>query len=427
MSLFGAMSTAVSGLSAQAAAFTNISDNTANSQTIGYKGVDTNFLDYLTASSATSNQGGSVVTTPDYTNEVQGTINQSDDPLAMAINGQGLFAVSQQNGNTGTGAVTFQAQQSYTRAGDFQLDKNGYLVNSANETLDGWAINPVTGTPNTSTLVPIQVPQTQLPPSATANVSLVANVPSTPTAASNLTSSVQVYDSTGNTHQLDTTWAQTGPNAWTLSLSSPDNQPAATIGSVNVTFNPNGTLATLSGATGSAVVGGSATSAAVTLSPTFNGTAQNISLNLGTFGAANGVTQYAGTDYNLESTSQDGAAAGSFTGVTTASTGIVTANYSNGQSLAIAQVPVITFADADALQSQSGQAFTQTTNSGVAIAQGQSQNSAGSLVIGSTEGSNVDIATELSKLIVAQQAYGANAKVIATANQLLQTTIDIKQ
>jgi flagellar hook protein FlgE len=174
-------------------------------------------------------------------------------------------------------------------------------------------------------------------------------------------------------------------------------------------------------------VGGSATDAAVTLSPTFAGTAQNISLNLGTFGAATGVTQYAGTDYNLESTSQDGAAAGSFTGATTASTGVVTANYSNGQSVAIAQVPVITFANADALQSQSGQAFTQTTNSGVAIAQGESQNSAGSLVIGSTEGSNVDIATELSKLIVAQQAYGANAKVIATANQLLQTTIDIKQ
>ena len=90
-------------------------------------------------------------------------------------------------------------------------------------------------------------------------------------------------------------------------------------------------------------------------------------------------------------------------------------------------MPVITFANEDALQSQSGQAFTATANSGVAIAQGQSQNSAGGLVIGSTEGSNVDIATELSKLIVAQQAYGANAKVIATANQLLQTTMDIKQ
>jgi flagellar hook protein FlgE len=427
MSLFGAMSTAISGLTAQSAAFTNISDNTANSQTIGYKGVDTNFLDYLTASSATANQSGSVLTTPGYTNEVQGTINQSDDPLAMAINGQGFFAVSQQTGTAGTGAATFQAQQSYTRAGDFQLDKNGYMVNSAGETLDGWSIDPSTGIANTSALTPIQVPQTQLQPIPTANVSLVANVPATPTAASNLTSSVQIYDAQGNTHQLDTTWAQTGANAWTLTLSSPDNQPAATIGSVNVTFNANGTLATLAGATGSVAVGGSATDAAVTLSPTFGGTAQNISLNLGTFGAATGVTQYAGTDYNLESTSQDGAAAGSFTGASTTSTGIVTANYSNGQSVAIAQVPVITFADADALQGQSGQAFTQTTNSGVAIAQGQSQNSAGSLVIGSTEGSNVDIATELSKLIVAQQAYGANAKVIATANQMLQTTIDIKQ
>jgi flagellar hook protein FlgE len=427
MSLFGAMSTALSGLTAQSAAFTNISNNTANSQTIGYKGVDTNFLDYLTASSATATQSGSVATTPDYTNEVQGTIDQSTDPLAMAINGQGFFAVSQQIGSASTGAVTFQAQQSYTRAGDFQLDKNGYMVNSAGETLDGWSINPATGTANTSALTPIQVPQTQLAPTPTANVSLVANVPATPTTTSNLTSSVQIYDAQGNAQQLDTTWAQTGTNAWTLTLSSPNNQPAAAIGSVNVTFNSNGTLATLAGATGSVAVGGSATDAAVTLSPTFGGTAQNISLNLGTFGAATSVTQYAGTDYDLESTSQDGSPAGTFTSASTSSTGLVSANYSNGQSVAIAQVPVITFANADALQSQSGQAYTQTTNSGVGIAQGASQNSAGGLVIGSTEGSNVDIATELSNLIVAQEAYGANAKVLATANQLLQTTIDIKQ
>ncbi|MEJ0046749.1 MAG: flagellar hook protein FlgE [Rhodospirillales bacterium] len=427
MSLFGAMSTAISGLSAQSAAFTNISDNTANSQTIGYKGVNTSFIDYLTASSATSNQSGSVVTRPDYTNEVQGSIDQSGDPLAMAINGQGLFAVSQQNGTTGTGVPTFQAQQSYTRAGDFQLDKNGYMVNSAGQTLDGWSINPATGTLNTSKLVPIQVNQGKLAPVPTANVSLVANVPSTPTASSILSSSVQVYDATGNTHQLDTTWAQTGTNSWTLSLSSPDNQPSAAIGTVNVAFNSNGTLASLSGATGAVAVGGSASAAAVTLAPTFGGAAQNISLNLGNFNTASGVTQYAGTDYNLENTSQDGAGAGSFTGVSTASTGVVSANYDNGQSVAIAQVPVITFADADALQSQSGQSFTATADSGVAIAQSQNQNGAGGLVIGSTEASNVDIATELSKLIVAQQAYGANAKVIATANQLLQTTMEIKQ
>jgi len=93
----------------------------------------------------------------------------------------------------------------------------------------------------------------------------------------------------------------------------------------------------------------------------------------------------------------------------------------------IAEVPIITFENPDALQRQNGQSFTTTTDSGVAISQTQNQNGAGSLVTGSVEASNVDIATQLSNLIVAQQAYGANAKVIATANQMLQTTLDIKQ
>jgi flagellar hook protein FlgE len=88
---------------------------------------------------------------------------------------------------------------------------------------------------------------------------------------------------------------------------------------------------------------------------------------------------------------------------------------------------LITFENPDALQRQNGQAFTETSQSGVAIAQSQNQNGAGTLVTGSVEASNVDIATQLSNLIVAQQAYGANAKVIATANQMLQTTLDIKQ
>ncbi len=94
MSLFGAMNTAISGLSAQSNAFGNISDNVANSQTIGYKRVDTSFIDYLTTSTAANNVPGSVVTRPDYVNNVQGTITQSDNPLGLAITGQGFFAVS---------------------------------------------------------------------------------------------------------------------------------------------------------------------------------------------------------------------------------------------------------------------------------------------------------------------------------------------
>jgi flagellar hook protein FlgE len=429
MSLFGAMSTAISGLNAQAAAFTNISDDTANSQTIGYKGVDTNFIDYLSSSSATENQSGSVVTTPSYQNEVQGTIQQSSDPLAMAIDGQGFFQVSEEAGATSTGTPTFSTQPYYSRAGDFQLNSTGYLVNSAGGYLNGWAVDPTTGVLNTSTMAPIQVQQTQFQPVATANVSLLANVPTTPGATSTLSSNVEVYDATGTGHQLSLGWTQNAgtANDWTLTLSSPDNQSGATIGSVNVQFNSNGTLGSLSNATGSLAVAGSSTDAAVSLTPTFNGNTQSINLNLGSFGGSNGVTQFAGTDFDLHSISQDGAAPGAFTGISTSNTGAINANYDNGRSVQIAQVPIITFENADALQRQNGQAFTTTAASGVPIAQNQNENGAGTLVTGSVESSNVDIATQLSSLIVAQQAYGANAKVIATANQMLQTTLDIKQ
>ena len=139
------------------------------------------------------------------------------------------------------------------------------------------------------------------------------------------------------------------------------------------------------------------------------------------------MTQFAGTNYSLYSISQNGSAPGSFTGISTSDTGAVTANYNNGQSVTVAQIPVITFADPNALQRQNGQAFTSTQQSGVAIAQNQDQNGAGTLVAGSIEQSNVDIATQLSALIVAQEAYGANAKVISTANEMLETTLQVKQ
>jgi flagellar hook protein FlgE len=113
MSLFGALSTAISGLNAQSAAFGNISDNVANSQTTGFKRVDTSFVDYLTTSTAKENEPGAVVAQPDYVNNVQGTFSQTDNPLGMAITGQGFFAVSQAT-SVVNGVPTFNTQQFVT-------------------------------------------------------------------------------------------------------------------------------------------------------------------------------------------------------------------------------------------------------------------------------------------------------------------------
>ena len=433
MSLFGALNTSVSGLSAQSSAFGNISDNVANSQTVGFKAVDTSFVDYLTTSTAQQNEPGAVITRPAYTNNVQGTITQSNDPLAMAITGQGFFAVSEQNGTVpGSTDPTFNPQTYYTRAGDFQMDKNGYLVNSAGEHLQGWNVDPTTGVANQSQLAPIQVTQTQFNPVATSAVSLSANLPTTVAAGTPVSSQVDVYDSLGNSHTVTLNWTQSAANDWTVSLTSPDATPA-TIGSAEVQFGTNGVAAGTIGSFGT--VSGGVTAAGfsanapanLTLNTNFGSGAQTITLNMGNFGQANGVTQFAGNTYSLRNITQNGVPPGSFTGITMTAAGDVVANYNNGQSQTVAQVPVITFAAPDALQRQNGQAFTATTDSGNAIAQSANTNGAGGLVTGSVEGSNVDIATEFSKLIVAQQAYGANAKMLTTAQQLLQTTIDMKQ
>jgi flagellar hook protein FlgE len=425
------MYTAISGLNSQAASFGDISDNMANSQTVGYKQIDTTFEDYLTSSTAIANQSGSVAAHPYYENEVQGSIAQSTNPLALAITGQGFFNVSEAAGTLDNGDPVFSTQQYYTRTGDFTTDEQGYLQNSAGEYLDGWAVNATTGELNTSAIVPIQISQSEFAPSATANISLQANVPASPTSTSNLTSEEQVYDSTGTAHQLGFTWAQVSGSAdtWTVSFSSPDNIAGGStdIGSATVMFNSNGTIAGVSDASGEVAVGSSTTDADLVVSPDFGNGTQSITLNLGTLNSSDGVTQYAGTDYTVQSITQDGVAPGSFTGITTSTEGDISANFNNGQSVRIARVPLATFANADALQRQNGQAFTADTPSGAGETQSVNTNGAGGLVVGSVENSNVDIASQLANMIVTQQAYGANAKVITTANELLTTTLDMKQ
>jgi flagellar hook protein FlgE len=456
MSLFGSMSTAISGLNAQAAAFSNISDNMANSQTTGFKEVNTSFVDYLTTSTATENQSGSVASRPEYENELQGTIQQSSDPLAMAISGQGFFSVSEQSGTTANGLPEFNAQQYYTRAGDFTQNAQGYLVNSAGEFLNGWQV-AANGTVNTSEVVPIQVAQTQYSPVQTSNITLVANVPASPTTSSTLSAETAVYDPAGDSHQLVTTWTQVTdangapvPNQWTVTFSSPDNTTGATytnattgaadaatfIGTADVTFNQNGTLASVVAdpnnpgsltASTSTPAGSQVTNAYVSIGGNFGNGAQTISVNMGALNQADGVTQYAGTNYTVTSADQDGSAPGSFTGISATNDGNIVANYNNGRTVTIAQIPLITFQNADQLQRQNGEAYTSTQNSGGPQTEALNTNGAGGLVVGSVETSNVDIASELSQLIVAQQAYGANAKVITAANELLTTTLDMKQ
>jgi flagellar hook protein FlgE len=480
MSLFGAINTAVSGLTAQSTDLGNISEDVANSQTVGFKRVDTSFKDYLTTSTATVNTPGAVVAQPQYVNDVQGTITQTDNPLSIAIAGQGFFAVSQPIG-TLAGTTTFNSQQFYTRGGDFSMNASGFLVNSAGQYLNGWAVNSA-GVANQNALVPIQVNQSTFNPRPTTEVTLAANLPVSPvagtavpaltgaippTAASPLSSQITVYDAQGTAHAVTLNWTQeytsatpptVVPNTWAVQVQVPDAVAGGSIfndaGSATVTFGssttpPGAAAGTINQITvppdanappaptagagiltvggGGAYVPGATTQSPATLSFTtdFGSGNQTINVNLGSYGGTTGVTQFAGTTYSLLGLSQDGVAPGSFSGVTTQANGNVVVNYNNGQTTTIAQIPVVTFNAPDSLQSQNGQAFTATPSSGSPLTQSASTNGAGNLVIGSIEGSNVDIATEFTNLIVSQQAYSANSKVVSTANAMLQAALQM--
>ena len=435
MSLYSSMNTALSGMSAQSRALGHISDNVANTQTVGFKRTDTNFVSYISESNSEVHRPGTVLARPDFTNQVQGTIEQVENPLAMAISGQGFFTAALPVGSNSDGTKTFDPRNFYTRAGDFNRDREGYMVNGSGYVLQGW---PVTdGVVDKTRLAPIQVKEDVFTPTPTQELDFTGILPAGGTTRQN--TSIQVIDTLGRSRGLELAFvpsAAPNDNTWTLSINSPDATPAA-LGSINVLFGqdgavdqPDGTLAqftTPTGTlTGTAAAAGSP--AAVTFQADFGQGIQTMTLNLGRFGVSGGLTQFSGgTGLSVNSFEQDGIPLGSFSSVTTQKNGDVRINYDNGQSRIVARVPVTVFKDPDKLEHLDGQAFLRTTESGEARVVEAGEDGAGLLSTRAVERSNVDIATEFSKLILAQRAYSANTKIVTTVDELLQETLNMRR
>ncbi len=363
---------------------------------------------------------------------MQGSITSSSSPLSLAISGQGFFPVSAQNG-TANGEPTFDGRQLFTRAGDFKLDANGYLVNSTGHFLNGWPASAA-GTIDQTKLTPLQVGQSGYAPVPTSSATISANLPATPATATPFTTELPIVDAQGSPQNLELTWTKstTAQNTWSLSIAQQNSAAAPT--TVDVSFGSNGAPAGTIGSVtptspaGPATTYAAGTNATVAFTANFPGEpAQPISVDLGKFGGTDGVTQFAGTTYNLVSTSQNGVKPGSFSSVTMQQNGDIQVNYDNGSSRVLAQIPIVTFASPDSLQRQDGQAFLATNGSGTPRINQPGGNGAGTLVTSSLEGSNVDIASEFTKLIVAQRAYTANTKMVTTSDELLQATIDMKR
>jgi flagellar hook protein FlgE len=253
-----------------------------------------------------------------------------------------------------------------------------------------------------------------------------------------------VYDALGSVHTVELNWTQLAQGQWTVNVQVPSSdgtQPPTDCGTAAITFGDSsatppvaqGTVDDVEDAGGATALAGvsgayqSGAQAWLKFNVDFGSGQQTIQLNLGTYGGSDGLTQYDGTQYTLRGLTQNGVPPGSFSSVTTQTNGNIVVNYDNGQTRTIARVPLVTFNDPNQLQRQDGQSFTATIQSGTPLAAQAGTNGAGNLVVQSVEGSNVDIATEFSKLIVAQRAYSASAKMVTTADDMLQQTIDMKR
>ncbi|GBR53900.1 flagellar hook protein FlgE [Neokomagataea thailandica NBRC 106555] len=417
MSLFNALNTAVSGLNAQSHAFSDLSNNIANSQTVGYKSTGTSFSDYVTAQTKASLQGSSdsVAAVTTQNTEYQGSVTTSSNPLGMAISGRGFFSVlAPSGGTTAQGTTSFNTQNFYTRNGDFSQNSDGYLVNTSGYYLQGYQVQ--NGGSLSTNISPIQVSSNlSFQPTKSTSLTVSGVVGSTATTGVMTSTTATAYDSQGAAHNVTLNWQQSASDPLTWTVSNGNDYSNQT----SVVFNTDGSLKSVGG-----TVGTNGTSAVFN----YAGAPQNLSVKLGTIGGTSGVSL--GTSSSASSslvTTSDSVTSGNYTGLSVQKDGSIMASFDNGLSQLVAKVPLATFADPDSLSVQNGQAYTATSGSGGASLNAVGTNGAGSLATSSLESSTTDLTGDLTKLVVAQQAYGANTKVVSTSNQMLQTTLAMIQ
>jgi flagellar hook protein FlgE len=428
MSLYGALSIGVAGLNANSQALSATSSNIANINTVGYKDATVSFSSFLNATAGAGNSSSAGVTA-DVGQDVtaQGLPTTTSSPTDLSISGNGFFVV-----NTNTSST---ATQEYTRAGSFTPDADGNLVNSSGLYLMGYKLDSSGNAPaDTSDLSMINVNSLTGSASPTTTISMQANLQSSSTvdssytagdmAAGNVTPdfthTVDVYDTQGGQQPVTFSFVKTAANTWAYEASYAGD--ASNLSSANpiaegtMTFNSDGTLANVNGATPAS----GNISLTIPWQTSTSGLApQTISVSMGTVGSSSGLTQD-DTASTWNGANVDGSAYGSVTGVTVGKDGTVTAQFSNGLSQAVYKIPIATFTNEDGLGQVSGNAYVATQNSGAANINAADTGPAGGIQSNSLEGSTVDLATEFTNLITTQRAYSASAQIITTANQMLQ-------
>jgi flagellar hook protein FlgE len=414
---------ALSGLNAASQNLDVIGNNVANANTVGFQSSRTEFADmYANAlNGSNSNQVGIGVNVGAVTQQfTQGAITTTGNSNDLAINGAGFFQVT--NGATTT----------YTRNGEFQVSNTGNIVTSAGLKLLGYPAD-AQGNIEPGTASPLTLPTAGIAPAATTKMTLEANMDSasavtlpatTPTinfadaTTYNNATSVNAYDAQGQAVAMTYYFQKSAANTWNVYATANGKSVSTDAGGnplpiTTVTFAADGSKPTSPTGPVTFNIPASTTSTGATTLPI-----PGVQLSLGT------STQY-GSAFAVTNLNQDGFASGELTGLAIDSSGVVMANYSNGQSKAAGQVELATFRDPQGLTPAGGNDYVATTASGTPITGTPGSGNLGVLQSGAVESSNVDLTNELVNMITAQRTYQANAQTIKTEDQIMQTLVSL--
>lgn len=410
----------LSGLNAASKNLDVIGHNVANSSTTGFKSSRAEFAEMVasaigSSSGSTSGIGANVAAvTQQFT---QGAINSTGNSLDLAVNGDGFFHVSLNDGT-----------QAYTRSGNFQLDKAGNLVTFDGANVMGYSIDQATGLANSTALEALKFPTGQpIPAKETKEVTVALNLNARATPAAGDTSvappilatpraaygtSLEVFDSQGLPTPVTMYFEKGEGNTWNVF-----NSLAADADSIGtLVFDESGKLA--SGNTLSLTIPGSEL-------PNPNNSGANPVRDLELTLDMSAVTQF-GSDFAVSKLSHDGYAAGELNGINISGDGTVMATYSNGVTRAESQLALAKFSNVQGLSSIGNNNWVVTSDSGAPVFGTAKSGSFGSLISGALESSNVDLTAELVGMMTAQRAYQANAQTIKTQDQVFSTLVNLR-
>lgn len=395
MSLLTSLSSGTTGLASASSELAVVGDNIANANTVGFKAERAAFEDAL-AQTVVGGQGqiglGSRLQAVQKI-LTEGSLTNTGVATDLALQGAGFFEVA---GTTNDGRQgTF-----LTRAGQFTMDNNGFLVNLDGLRVQGYAADAVGNI--TGTLGDLQVGNASSAPIVTSQVTLQGNLASDTNTGGTFSTSVTMYDSLGATHQVQITYTKTAAG-WDWSAS----QGATNVGTGSLTFNTSGQMAT--GQTGTLNI--PAAGGAAAFAPTVD------------FGA---ITQFAGASATTF-VGQNGYGSGQLTSIQIDKSGTIQGIFSNGQTRAIGQVGVARVAAPDQLERTGGNLYALTRGSGQAVMGAAGDGGRAFISAGALEQSNVDIADQFVRMIAAQRNFEANSKTITTADQLLSELIAMKR